>query len=404
MIKNVLISGASIAGPAAAFWLARYGVNVTVVEKTESLRGGGYPIDIRGSAIEVVKRMGLYERLKLNHVDTRTLEFIDGAGERIAMMAPEDITGGEQGSDIEIRRGDLAAALYEATRDIVTYRFSDSIETLEEKDDGVQVRFLSGDTHTYDIVIGADGLHSNVRSLTFGPEHQFERYLGFCFCGFTMPNIYGLAHGGTNYTVLGKWAGLFAPGETDRIFGLLVFRYPESPFKTPISDDDKRELTASMFRTEKNWHVPHMVDEMLKADDLFFDAVSQIRMSTWSSGRIVLTGDAAHATSFLSGQGSSCALVSAYVLAGELASRANYQEAFASYERIARPFIEGNQDLVSEGRTTMMPKTQEELDARNSVLRGERATDATVIEKRKADRHRIYNAIDLPSYSYPKKD
>ncbi|KKC26262.1 hypothetical protein WP12_09305 [Sphingomonas sp. SRS2] len=102
-------------------------MNVTVVEKTESLRGGGYPIDIRGSAIEVVKRMGLYERLKLNHVDTRTLEFVDENGERIAMMTPEDITGGEQGNDIEIRRGDLAAALYEATRDTVTYRFSDSI-------------------------------------------------------------------------------------------------------------------------------------------------------------------------------------------------------------------------------------------------------------------------------------
>jgi 2-polyprenyl-6-methoxyphenol hydroxylase-like FAD-dependent oxidoreductase len=398
MIKNVLVSGASIAGPAAAFWLARYGMNVTVVEKTDSLRGGGYPIDIRGSAVEVVKRMGLYERLKLKHVDTRSLEFVDERGERIAIVAPEDIAGGERGSDIEIRRGDLAAALYEATRDTVTYRFSDSVEKLEEKDDGVEVRFVNGDAAKYDIVIGADGLHSNVRSLVFGHEHQFERYLGFCFAGFTMPNSFCLAHGGTNYTVLGKWAGLFAPGETDRVFGLLVFRYPESPFKTPISDDDKRELTARMFKDEKNWHVPLMVDAMLEADDLFFDAVSQIRMPTWSSGRIVLTGDSAHATSFLSGQGSSCALVSAYVLAGELVVRGSYQEAFASYERTVRPFIEGNQDLVSEGLTTMMPKTQEELDARNSILRGERAADTTVIEKRKADRHRIYNAIDLPNY------
>ena len=398
MIKNILISGASIAGPAAAFWLTRYGMNVTVVEKTESLRGGGYPIDIRGSAVEVVKRMGLYERLKLSHVDTRTLEFVDQQGERIAMMAPEDIAGGERGSDIEIRRGDLAAALYEATRDRVTYKFSDSIEKLDEKDDGVEVPFVSGDVEKYDIVIGADGLHSNVRSLVFGPEHQFERYLGFCFAGFTMANSFGLAHGGTNYTVLGKWAGIFAPGTTDRVFGLLVFRYPESPFKTPISDHDKRDLTARMFREDKNWHVPLLVDEMLKADDLFFDAVSQIRMPAWSSGRVVLTGDAAHATSFLSGQGSSCALVSAYLLAGELASRASYQEAFAAYERVARPFIEGNQDLVSEGRTTMMPKTQEELDARNLMLRGERVVDTAAMEQRQAARHRVYNGIDLPDY------
>src|SRR3546814_376549 len=253
---------------------------------------------------------------------------------------------------------------------------------------------VSGDTEKYDIVIGADGLHSNVRSLVFGHESQFERYLGFCFAGFTMPNKFDLAHGGVNYTVLGKWAGIFAPGTTDRVFGMLVFRYPESPFKTPISDDDKRKLTASMFKDDKNWHVPYMVDQMLKADDLFFDAVSQIRMPIWSSGRVVLTGDAAHATSFLSGQGSSCALVSAYVLAGELATHANYQEAFAAYERLARPFIEGNQNVVQEGRTTLMPKTQEELDARNAVLRGERTAEKTVLENRKDDRHRIYNAID----------
>lgn len=398
MVKDVLISGASIAGPAAAFWLTRHGINVTVVEKSDSLRGGGYPIDIRGSAVDVVKRMGLYERLQQNHVDTRFMEFVDEHGDLVAKMPVEDITGGERGSDLEIRRGDLAAALYEATRDNVTYKFSDSIDKLEETDDGVEVRFVSGDTGKYDIVIGADGLHSNVRSLVFGHESQFERYLGFCFAGFTMPNIFDLAHGGVNYTALGKWAGIFAPGTTDRVFGMLVFRYPESPFKTPISDDDKRSLTASMFKDQTNWQVPHLVDEMLKADDLFFDAVSQIRMSQWSSGRVVLTGDAAHATSFLSGQGSSCALVSAYVLAGEIATQASYQEAFAAYERTARPFIEGNQNLVSEGRTTLMPATQEELDARNAVLRGERTADNTVLENRKDSRHKIYNAIDLPNY------
>lgn len=397
MIKKVLISGASIAGPAAAYWLARRGIDVTVVERTASLRGGGYPIDIRGAACEVVKRMGLYPRLQQAHVDTRALEFVDGQGERIARIAPEEITGGEQGSDIEIARGDLAAALYEATRDSVNYRFDDSIAALDERDDGVEVGFAKGGTAKYDVVIGADGLHSNVRSLVFGPEHQFEHYLGFCFAGFSMKNTFGLSHEGTNYNVLGKWAGIYAPGETNSVFGLLVFRYPESPFRTPISDAGKRALTARMFEGE-NWLVPQMVEAMLGADDLFFDAVSQIRMPSWSSGGVVLTGDAAHATSFLSGQGSSVALVSAYVLAGELTSGASYREAFAAYERVARGFIEGNQNLVSEGRTTMMPKTQEELDFRNAMLRGAHGAASEVTEQRRADRARIYNAIDLPNY------
>src|SRR3546814_5607251 len=112
----------------------------------------------------------------------------------------------------------------------------------------------------------------------------------------------------------------------------------------------------------------------------------------------LVTGVQTCALPIFSGQGSSCALVSAYVLAGELATHANYQEAFAAYERLARPFIEGNQNVVQEGRTTLMPKTQEELDARNAVLRGERTAEKTVLENRKDDRHRIYNAIDLPSY------
>src|SRR3546814_13772668 len=139
-------------------------MSLTVVEKSDSLGGGGDPCDIRGSAGQVVKRMSLYERLKQNHVDTHFIEFVDGNGERVAKMPVEDITGGEQGSDIEIRRGALASALYEATRDTVTYRFSDSIETLEEKNDGVEVRFVSGDTEKYDIVIGADGLPSDRKS------------------------------------------------------------------------------------------------------------------------------------------------------------------------------------------------------------------------------------------------
>jgi 2-polyprenyl-6-methoxyphenol hydroxylase-like FAD-dependent oxidoreductase len=186
-VKTVLISGASIAGPALAFWLDRYGIDATVVEKAASLRGGGYPIDVRGTAIEAVERMGLYAQMRAAHVDSQSVGFVDAHGAVVAKIDPEGLTGGVRGKDIEIRRGDIAATLYAATKDTTNYKFNDSIAALEEHADGVDVTFVGGATATYDIVIGADGLHSNIRSLVFGHESQFERYIGFCFAGFTMP-------------------------------------------------------------------------------------------------------------------------------------------------------------------------------------------------------------------------
>jgi len=367
-MEKILVSGASIAGPAVAYWLQRYGFTVTVVEHAQALRGGGYPIDVRGTALDVVERMGVYPRLRAAHVDTRRLTFLDVDGAPIVSLEPQAVVGGAEGRDIEVRRGDLAAALYDATRDDVTYRFGDSIEALDEDADGVEVTFRSGLRRRFDLVIGADGLHSRTRALAFGPEEQFHRYLGYCFAGFTMPNPLGLSHEGVMWNVPGRAAALYAVGDHPQVHGFLNFALPEPPFAAFRDPAAQRELVAAVF-ADDGWEVPDMVRAMRRADDLFFDVISQIRMPAWSRGRVALVGDAAYAPSFLTGQGSSLALVGAYMLAGALATARDHGTAFADYERGTRGFVEQNQALVAEGDALLFPTTVEALARRDALLR-----------------------------------
>jgi len=396
--RSVLISGASIAGPALAYWLDRYGFEVTVVERAPTVRSGGYPIDIRGTAIDVVERMGVLSKLQSAHIDTCRLTFVGADGRPIASIAPEDLAGGVTGRHIELPRGGLTSVLYDLTRDReIRYRFDDSVDALHDDGAGVDVRFRSGAARRFDIVIGADGMHSNTRALVFGPEAPFNLYLGFCFSLFSLPNDLGLSHEAVVYAEPGRLAGVYAVGDSHMLQGFLNFATDEPTVHSHADVDRQRQRTAEIFR-HGGWQVPRLVAAMLRADDLFFDTVSQIHMPRWSSGRVTLVGDAAHAPSFLSGQGSSLALVGAYVLAGELAAHADPVDAFASYERMTRPFMEANQALASrKGGSLLMPRTQEELDARNAML-------AAMQTSGKAPSHgdhsrQVYNSLKLPDYS-----
>jgi 2-polyprenyl-6-methoxyphenol hydroxylase-like FAD-dependent oxidoreductase len=393
--KKVLVSGASIAGPALGYWLNRYGFDVTVVERADAVRSGGYPIDVRGTAIDVVKRMGLLPKLQAAHIDTRRLTFVDATGAAIGVIDPEAL-GSDSGRHIELPRGALTSLLYELTRNgAIRYRFSDSIDALEDDGDGVGVRFNSGEHDRFDIVVGADGLHSNTRALVFGPEEPFNRYLGRCFNLFSLPNYDGLLHEAVTYAEPGRAAMVYAVGNSETLHAMLVFAAHEPPFHSRPDIDQQRQRTAEKF-AGSGWEVPRMVEAMRHADDLYFDTVSQIHMPRWSSGRVVLVGDAAHAPSFLSGQGTSLALVGAYVLAGELANHSNPADAFASYEQIVRPFVEANQALASSGGSILLPRSQEELDRRNRALAaGEFSADSGEFA---AKRRQVYNSPQLPDY------
>lgn len=366
--KKILISGASIAGPALAYWLHKYGFQVTVVEKAAAVRGGGYPIDVRGTALEVVKRMGVLPRITAAHIDTRKITFVDADGGLVGAIRPEVITGGKEGRDLELPRGDLAAVLYDAIRNDIEFLFKDSIATMHEHSGGVDVHFQSGLQRPFDLVIGADGLHSNTRALAFGPEASYHRYLGYCFAAFTVPNHLGLSHEGITSTTLGKAATLYVAGDSDRLHAFLSFARPQPPFSELRDREAQRKLTARVF-ADARWEVPRMLAALQEADDVFFDVVSQIHMPRWSKGRVCLVGDAAHAPSFFSGQGTSIALVSAYVLAGELAADSDHGAAFASYERTVRPFVEMNQALADSGAPIIHPATRRALWFRNQAIR-----------------------------------
>ncbi|NGN64753.1 FAD-dependent oxidoreductase [Streptomyces sp. A7024] len=368
--RTVLISGAGVAGPALAYWLNRHGFAVTVVEKTAALRSGGYPIDVRGTALEVIRRMGILPRLRDAHIDSRRLTFLDGDGSEIAALNPHTVAGSVAGQDLEVRRGDLTDALHTAVRDDVEFLFNDSIDTLDQSGHGADVTFRGGGRRTFDIVIGADGMHSRTRELLFGAEKQFHRYLGYCFAVFTMPNTFGLSHEVTMWNTPGRAAALYAVGDSDDVHAFLNFARPAPPLDTFRDPGAQRDLVAKVF-ADAGWEVPGMLDAMHTADDLFFDAVGQIRMPRWSSGRVALVGDAAYAPSFLTGQGTSLALVGAYMLAGALADHdGDHTAAFAAYEHTTREFVTMNQDLVGEGGAALFPTTARALEQRNARLRG----------------------------------
>ncbi|TDE56155.1 FAD-dependent oxidoreductase [Nonomuraea mesophila] len=365
--RTVLVSGASIAGPTLAFWLNRYGYDVTVVERAGTVRAGGYPIDVRGTALEVIRRMGILPRLQDAHIDLRRLTFLNEDGGEVASVHPHNVTGGVAGRDLEVWRGDLTEALYAAVRDDVEFLFNDSIETLGQSGDGVDVTFHGGGGRRFDMVLSAEGMHSRTRERLFGREEQFHRYLGYCFAVFTMRNTFGLSHETVMWNTPGRAAALYATRDDGRVHAFLNFARPEPPFDAFPNPEAQHKLLAEVF-ADAGWEVPGMLAAMRDADDVFFDAVAQIRMPRWSSGRVALVGDAAHAPSFLTGQGTSLALVGAYMLAHSLAGR-DHTAGFAAYEQGTRAFVTLNQGLVGEGGATLFPTTAEALEQRNDRLR-----------------------------------
>jgi 2-polyprenyl-6-methoxyphenol hydroxylase-like FAD-dependent oxidoreductase len=366
MNDTVLISGASIAGPSLAFWLHRCGFRPTVVEKASTLRPGGFPIDLRGVAVEVIDRMGLLQQVRAADIATRQATSVDSHGRRMARVDFATTRSGA-GYDVELPRGRLASLLYDVTRDNVEYLFDDSIASLEETADGVRVTFRSGAHRTFGLVVGADGMHSNVRGLSFGAEAPFHRYLGYYFIGFSEDNNFGLDSEIVMHNRPGRMAALYAARHQRRPTVLLVFAVKER-IDWRLSALEQVELVERAFAGD-GWEVPRLLAAMRTADDLFFDSVSQIRMSSWAKGRVALVGDAGYAPSFLSGQGSSLAVVGAYQLAAALAAAGgDHRMAFPAYERSMRHFVEQNQQLALKASGMMIPKTRVGIWLRNRLL------------------------------------
>ncbi|WP_282792435.1 FAD-dependent monooxygenase [Streptomyces sp. CC224B] len=367
--RRVLVSGAGVAGLALAYWLRRAGCTVTVVEKAGALRDGGYPIDVRGTATEVVRRMGILARVREAHIASRRCTFLHADGRAVASLSPRAVVGGAEGQDLEVRRGDLVALLHAVVRDDVDILFGDSIAALDQSSGpGVDVTFHHSGRRRFDLVVGADGMHSSTRETVFGPERQFHRYLGSCFALFTMANRFGLSRELVVWNTPGRAAALYAVGGDDEVHAFLTFHRPEPPSAALRDPGTWRDLVTAAF-AGAGWEVPGMVDALRGADDPFFDVAGQIRMPHWSRGRVALVGDAAYAPSFLTGQGTSLALVGAYMLAHSLAAHRDHSAAFTAYERGVRTFAAMNQALVGSGAATLFPATERALEQRNTRLR-----------------------------------
>jgi 2-polyprenyl-6-methoxyphenol hydroxylase-like FAD-dependent oxidoreductase len=364
--RRILISGASVAGPALAYWLARHGFRPTVVERAPRLRGGGYAVDFRGAVhLSVLAKMGILDQIRAQQTHLATTTYVDEDGRPVAQM-PAGIFAG----DVEILRGDLGRILYEATRDDTEYLFGDSITGLRQDAGGVHVTFTRAAPRTFDLVIGADGLHSNVRRLAFTENPGSVRDLGLFVSIFSVADSFGLDHSGLLYSVPGRTAAVFSARQSGHAVAQFFFL---SADRGPISYDhhdtgQQQKIVASAF-DDVGWQVPRLLEQMPKAADFYFDSVSQVDLDRWSAGRVALIGDAGYAAG-PGGNGTGTAVIAAYVLAGELAAAGgDYRVAFARYERRLRPYVARGQKQARGGAAFLAPATQKKISQRDRFFR-----------------------------------
>jgi len=352
--RDILISGASVAGPALAWWLSRYGFHPTVVERAPHLRGGGYAVDFRGAAhLNVLTKMGILDAIKARQTRLSSTTIVDEKGRPAARMPAHVFAG-----DVEILRGDLARILYEATRDTTEYIFGDSITSLDERAHSVRVCFEHSEPRTFSLVIGADGLHSNVRRLVFGEDDRFIEDLGLCVSIFSMPDSAGLDHAGLLCSVPGRTAGVFSAGDNQAI-AQLYFAAPS--ISCDYRDTGRPQQIVAEAFTGMGWRVPQLMAAMRQAPDFYFDTVSQVHLDRWWAGRVALIGDAACAAG-PGGNGTGNAVVAAYVLAGELAAAGgDNRTAFERYQQLLRPYVAKGQAQARSGKDFLAPPTAKKI-------------------------------------------
>ncbi|MPZ80640.1 MAG: FAD-dependent oxidoreductase [Actinophytocola sp.] len=361
MTKRILISGGSIAGLTLAHWLARYGFQPTVVERAPGLRAGGNGVDVRDMASGVVERMGIMPRVQAAATDVMGMKFVDADDRSVAHIDTRDPGA------VEIMRDDLVALLHEATD--VEYIFDDSIRRLEQDDNGVTVTFDRADTRRFDLVIGADGLHSTVRKLAFGPESRFLRYKDHYFAFANTDAALGENRWVTMHNPRpGRMAGIYRSGNHAQAKAYFIFR------SGPLTYDHRdvaqhKRLVSDVFGSEPSWRIKELLAAALADPDFYFDALSQVHMDSWSAGRVALAGDGAYCASPASGAGAELALVGAYRLAGELAAAGgDHQVAFPRYQDSHRALVRTKQQIGPNVRL-MVPKTDTGRRVRDTIAR-----------------------------------
>jgi 2-polyprenyl-6-methoxyphenol hydroxylase-like FAD-dependent oxidoreductase len=346
-----------------AFWLSRFGYDVTIVEKAPSLRAGGYAVDFRGTSMEALRRMGLLENVQALGTHMGDMFYVNSRGKPTVRMPSAAFSG-----ELEIMRGDLAQIFHDATRADTRYIFGDSIAKIHDHGDAVTVTFESGDVRDYGLVVGADGVHSNVRAKVFGDERQFVRDLNMCVSIFTVPNRLGLDYSGRLFSAPGTVAGVYSARHNTEARAMFYFKATaqEMACREPAQ---QKAIVRRAFAGQ-GWVVPQLLADMDIAPEVYFDSISQIELEHWSKGRVVLLGDAASCASPLSGMGTGIAVVGAYVLAHELAAAQSHTEAFARYQQVLTPFVQKSQKFARDAaKSGFAPDTRLGILMRDLVMR-----------------------------------
>ncbi|MFN2200871.1 MAG: STAS/SEC14 domain-containing protein [Caldilineaceae bacterium] len=355
---RILVSGGGLAGLATAYWLHRNGHEAVVIERAPGLRRDGYGLDFFGTGYDVAERMGIVEDLAQTQIfmdEGSGIAFVDGKGKSLAELkidAVREILGGKY---MGLMHYNLEQVLYDAVKKDVDVRFSTSLAAVAQSADAVSVTYENGYTETYDLLVGADGIHSNVRGLVFGPETDYARYLGYYFACYFVPDRYDLPAVWSNYNEPGRQAGAYKTDHAGQLATIFMWRADDEGY---IPSDKRADELRTVF-DGMGWIIPRLLDD-LPADghELLIDTVTQIRMEKWRNGRVVLVGDAAGCMTLISGQGASMALGGAYVLAEELGRTEDWRQALANYEHRVMPQIELRQQKAHDFAKRFVPGSE----------------------------------------------
>jgi len=362
--KKVLVSGASFAGLSTAYWMSKAGYDVTVIELGKNLKKGGTPVNILGNTIQIVKRMGLFDQIEANKITMEVMEFknAEDQTERLDYIQKRQEEHGTV--EYEIERDVLLNMMYEAVNKDVNFVFDDSITGLTEMKDHIEVSFKNAPTQLFDLVFGCDGIHSAVRRYWFGEENQFSRFLQTYF-SITIVNRLLIRENTINlYSEPGKSVMLNAyNNKTDIV--LCFFSEHEIPYDYR-NEEQQRDIILNQFEGT-GWRVPELLEELKRSDTFYFDKLCQMKMPSWTKGRVALVGDAGYCASPAAGRGGSLAIDGAAALADAFQKHdGDFEMAFIEYNKSFRPFIDELQDdVLNFNLDVLVPKTEEAVRKRN---------------------------------------
>jgi len=366
---RIAINGVGIAGPTLAWWLQRAGHEVVLVEQAPRLRQGGYVIDFWGLGYDIAERMGVLPEVRRLGYQVREVRYVDAHGRRRGGFDVDVFTRLTDDRFTSVRRSDLAATIFAALDGKVETLFGDSIAGIDEGTDRVRVRFERAAARDFDLVVGADGLHSRVRALAFGDDDVLEVPLGYHVAAFDAAGyrpreeLVYVSHG-----VAGKQVSRFSMRD-DRTLFLFVFADEHLREREPSNDAERKRVLTNVF-ADVGWECPAILDALQGVAEVYFDRVSQIRMPAWTKGRVALLGDAAACVSLLAGEGTGLAMTEAYVLAGELGRcGGDTAAAFARYEALLRPFLAAKQATAVRLASSFAPKTAIGVRLRDALTR-----------------------------------